>query len=172
MRGRSRQYMTDIATRCSPSRMHASNPVMKRRMSARHLPQRTEELCSLQRQRGAEDLPAARGLQSCRDAAAASPRRARVARVDRSESVPDGIDLSGNTDDPLIPREWRGPLACRPYPAAASATAYRLVREQELPYVEAAEVMGISTHAVELHLIRALKALRGATGLVAQVAGK
>jgi RNA polymerase sigma-70 factor (ECF subfamily) len=38
--------------------------------------------------------------------------------------------------------------------------AYRLVREQELAYVEAAEVMGISTHTVEIHLIRALKALR------------
>jgi DNA-directed RNA polymerase specialized sigma24 family protein len=29
-----------------------------------------------------------------------------------------------------------------------------------LAYVEAAEVMGISTHTVEIHLIRALKALR------------
>ncbi|MES2357479.1 MAG: sigma-70 family RNA polymerase sigma factor [Gemmatimonadota bacterium] len=67
----------------------------------------------------------------------------------------------GNTDDPLMQHELGEALsrAVLTLPPRAQQ-AYRLVREQELPYVEAAEVMGISTHTVEIHLIRALKALR------------
>lgn len=38
--------------------------------------------------------------------------------------------------------------------------AYRLVREQHLSYAEAAQVMGISSHTLELHLMKALKTLR------------
>jgi RNA polymerase sigma-70 factor (ECF subfamily) len=38
--------------------------------------------------------------------------------------------------------------------------AYRLVREQHLSYAEAAQVMGITAHPLEQHLIKALKALR------------
>jgi RNA polymerase sigma-70 factor (family 1) len=41
-----------------------------------------------------------------------------------------------------------------------AAHAYRLVREQHMSYAQAAEVMGISTHTVEIHMIRALKSLR------------
>ncbi len=38
--------------------------------------------------------------------------------------------------------------------------AYRLVREQHMTYAEAAQVMGISVHTIELHVMKALKALR------------
>jgi len=38
--------------------------------------------------------------------------------------------------------------------------AYRLIREQHLSRAEAAAVMGVTLHTVELHLTRALKALR------------
>jgi RNA polymerase sigma-70 factor (family 1) len=40
------------------------------------------------------------------------------------------------------------------------AHAYRLVREQHMSYAQAGDVMGISTHTVEIHMIRALKSLR------------
>jgi RNA polymerase sigma-70 factor, ECF subfamily len=38
--------------------------------------------------------------------------------------------------------------------------AYRLLREQHLSYAEAAQVVGITPHTLEQHLIKALKALR------------
>jgi RNA polymerase sigma-19 factor, ECF subfamily len=71
----------------------------------------------------------------------------------------------GSTDDSLMQHELGEALsrAVLTLPPRAQQ-AYRLVREQDLPYVEAAEVMGISTHTVEIHLIRALKALREQLG--------
>jgi RNA polymerase sigma-70 factor, ECF subfamily len=67
----------------------------------------------------------------------------------------------GSTADALDERE----LAAALERAVASLSprtqqAYRLVREHRLSYAETAEVMGISVHTVEIHLIRALKALR------------
>lgn len=38
--------------------------------------------------------------------------------------------------------------------------AFRLIREQHLTYAEAAHVLGVTTHTLEQHLIKALKALR------------
>jgi RNA polymerase sigma-70 factor (ECF subfamily) len=38
--------------------------------------------------------------------------------------------------------------------------AYRLLREQHLSYAEAAQVMGITPHTLEQHLMKALKTLR------------
>ena len=79
----------------------------------------------------------------------------------RDAGFPTEWAYRGNADDPLLRHELgealsRAVLALPP----RAQQAYRLVREQELPYAEAAEVMGISTHTVEIHLIRALKALR------------
>jgi DNA-directed RNA polymerase specialized sigma24 family protein len=34
------------------------------------------------------------------------------------------------------------------------------VRDQHMSYAQAGDVMGISTHTVEIHMIRALKSLR------------
>jgi RNA polymerase sigma-19 factor, ECF subfamily len=67
----------------------------------------------------------------------------------------------GSTDDPLLQGELADALA-RAIDSLPprSQQAYRLVREQALSYAAAASVMGISTHTVEVHLIRALKALR------------
>ncbi|HEY8312251.1 MAG TPA: sigma-70 family RNA polymerase sigma factor, partial [Gemmatimonadaceae bacterium] len=67
----------------------------------------------------------------------------------------------GSTDDPLLQAELGDALA-RAIDSLPprSQQAYRLVREQALSYSAAASVMGISTHTVEVHLIRALKALR------------
>lgn len=67
----------------------------------------------------------------------------------------------GATDDALAADELAAALA-RAVDALPprTAQAYRLVREQHLSYAEAAEVMGITTHTVEIHMIRALKALR------------
>jgi len=65
------------------------------------------------------------------------------------------------TDDALAVSELEAALASAverlPHRAAH---AFRLVREQHMSYAEAAEVMGISTHTVEIHMIRALKSLR------------
>ena len=38
--------------------------------------------------------------------------------------------------------------------------AYRLVREQHMTYAEAAQVMGITPHTLEQHIMKALKSLR------------
>ena len=67
----------------------------------------------------------------------------------------------GATDDALGERELAAALA-RAVESLSPRTrqAYRLVREQHLSHAETAAVMGISVHTVEIHLIRALKALR------------
>jgi RNA polymerase sigma-70 factor, ECF subfamily len=67
----------------------------------------------------------------------------------------------GSTDDALDERELAAALE-RAVETLSPRTrqAYRLVREHHLSYGETAEVMGISVHTVEVHLIRALKALR------------
>jgi RNA polymerase sigma factor (sigma-70 family) len=41
-----------------------------------------------------------------------------------------------------------------------SQQAYRLVREEGLSYQEAAQVMGITVHTLELHVMKALRGLR------------
>jgi RNA polymerase sigma-70 factor (ECF subfamily) len=65
------------------------------------------------------------------------------------------------TDDALLVSDLEAAVAAaiERMPSRA-AHAYRLVREQHLSYAEAADVMGISTHTVEIHMIRALKTLR------------
>jgi len=72
----------------------------------------------------------------------------------------------GRADDALQEHELADALAraIETIPPRAQQ-AYRLVREQQLSRVEAAQVMGVTLHTVELHLTRALKALR------AQLAG-
>jgi len=67
----------------------------------------------------------------------------------------------GATDDELGERELAAALERAVESLSPRAQqAYRLVREHHLSYAETAEVMGISVHTVELHLIRALKTLR------------
>ena len=65
------------------------------------------------------------------------------------------------TDDALSERELADALE-RAVNALSPRTqqAYRLVREQHLSYAEAADVMGITAHTIEIHLIRALKSVR------------
>ena len=67
----------------------------------------------------------------------------------------------GRTDDALGERELAAALE-RAVESLSPRTqqAYRLVREHHLSYADAAAVMGISVHTVEIHLVRALKALR------------
>lgn len=65
------------------------------------------------------------------------------------------------TDDALAERELADALARAVETLAPRAQqAYRLVREHHLSYAATAEVMGVSVHTVEIHLVRALKALR------------
>ena len=67
----------------------------------------------------------------------------------------------GSTDDALDERELAAALASAVESLSPrTQQAYRLVREHHLSHAETAEVMGISMHTVEIHLIRALKALR------------
>jgi RNA polymerase sigma-70 factor (ECF subfamily) len=79
----------------------------------------------------------------------------------RDADSPIDWTYAGQTDDALLEQELTEALAraIETLPPRAQQ-AYRLVREQHLTYLAAAEVMGISTHTVEIHLTRALKALR------------
>jgi RNA polymerase sigma-70 factor, ECF subfamily len=79
----------------------------------------------------------------------------------REAGTPVEWTYRGRTDDALDEGELLAALerAVRSLPPRTQE-AYRLVREHHLPYAAAAEVMGISVHTVEIHLIRALKALR------------
>jgi RNA polymerase sigma-70 factor (ECF subfamily) len=79
----------------------------------------------------------------------------------RDAGAPDAWTYRGRTDDALTERELAEALerAIEAIPPRAQQ-AYRLVREQHLTRAEAAEVMGVTLHTVELHLTRALKALR------------
>jgi RNA polymerase sigma-70 factor (ECF subfamily) len=82
-------------------------------------------------------------------------------RIHRDAGSPTEWTHRTATDDALIVSELETALASaidRLPPRAAHA--YRLVREQHMSYAQAAEVMGISTHTVEIHMIRALKSLR------------
>lgn len=65
------------------------------------------------------------------------------------------------SDEPLNAKELAQALerAVSKLPPRAQQ-GYRLVREQHMTYVEAAHVMGISTHTLELHVMKALKSLR------------
>jgi RNA polymerase sigma-70 factor (ECF subfamily) len=62
----------------------------------------------------------------------------------REAGSPEEWAYRGSTDAPLLEQEL----------------GQALVREQSLTHAAAASVMGISTHTVEIHLIRALRALR------------
>lgn len=79
----------------------------------------------------------------------------------RDADSPDEWAYRGQTDDELYEHELSAALerAIAAIPPRAQQ-AYRLVREQHLSRAEAAEVMGVTLHTVELHLTRALKALR------------
>ncbi|MEO9117201.1 MAG: sigma-70 family RNA polymerase sigma factor [Gemmatimonadaceae bacterium] len=79
----------------------------------------------------------------------------------READSPEEWAYRGSTDAPLLEQEL-GHAVARAVESLPprSQQAYRLVREQALTYAAAASVMGISTHTVEIHLIRALKALR------------
>ena len=82
-------------------------------------------------------------------------------RIHRDAGSPTEWTHRAATDDALIVSELETALASaidRLPPRAAHA--YRLVREQHMSYAQAADVMGISTHTVEIHMMRALKALR------------
>ena len=79
----------------------------------------------------------------------------------RDAGTPTEWMYRGGTDDALNERELADALA-RAIETLPPRTqqAYRLVREHHCSYATAAEVMEISVHTVEIHLVRALKALR------------
>jgi RNA polymerase sigma-70 factor (ECF subfamily) len=81
--------------------------------------------------------------------------------IARDAGGPSEWTYRGSTDAALDERELAAALE-RAVESLSPRTqqAYRLVREHHLSYAETAEVMGISVHTVEIHLIRALKALR------------
>ena len=82
-------------------------------------------------------------------------------RIHRDAGSPAEWTHRAATDDALNVSELETALANaidRLPPRAAHA--YRLVREQHMSYAQAADVMGISTHTVEIHMMRALKSLR------------
>jgi RNA polymerase sigma-70 factor (family 1) len=82
-------------------------------------------------------------------------------RIHRDAGSPAEWTHRAATDDALNVAELEAALGSaidRLPPRAAHA--YRLVREQHMSYAQAADIMGISTHTVEIHMVRALKSLR------------
>jgi RNA polymerase sigma-70 factor, ECF subfamily len=81
--------------------------------------------------------------------------------IARDAGSPSEWAYRASTDEALCQQELADALqrAVGTLPPRAQQ-AYRLVREQHLSYAAAAEVMGIAPHTIEIHLIRALKALR------------